>query len=244
MKLAVADIERDHARGAALQQHVGEAAGRCADVERVAPPDVEPELVEGVRELFAAARDEPRRPLEVEVGVLLDLRPRLVEALDEPGHHERLRLGAGLGEAALDEQHVEALLHADTHYPTVKAWLFLTDIDENNGAFVYSKGSHKLSFARVRHEYEISVNTARMRECLIDGADPSDLLQIIAEGDYYGMQTFDQSLLDLVARGEVMAAEATAMAINPHNFRLELTQLDGAIDGSTQVLNTGLRPKA
>jgi twitching motility protein PilT len=88
------------------------------------------------------------------------------------------------------------------------------------------------------------VNTARMRECLTDGGDSSELLQIIAEGDYYGMQTFDQSLLDLVARGEVLAAEATAMAINAHNFRLELTQLDGVTDGSTDVLHTGLKPKA
>lgn len=91
---------------------------------------------------------------------------------------------------------------------------------------------------------EVMVNTARMRECLLDGGDPSELAQIIAEGDYYGMQTFDQSLLDLVARGEVMAAEATAMAINPHNFRLELTQLDGSTDGTTDVLHTGLKPKS
>ena len=34
VELAVADVERDDARGAALQQHVGEAAGRGADVER------------------------------------------------------------------------------------------------------------------------------------------------------------------------------------------------------------------
>jgi twitching motility protein PilT len=87
---------------------------------------------------------------------------------------------------------------------------------------------------------EVMVNTARMRECLTDGGDASELLQIIAEGDYYGMQTFDQSLLDLVARGEVLAAEATAMAINAHNFRLELDQLNG----STEVLGTGIKPKA
>jgi twitching motility protein PilT len=96
---------------------------------------------------------------------------------------------------------------------------------------------------RRRCNAEVMVNTARMRECLSDGGDSSELLQIIAEGDYYGMQTFDQSLLDLVARGEVMAAEATAMAINPHNFRLELTQLDGSTDGSTEVLHTGLKPR-
>jgi twitching motility protein PilT len=97
---------------------------------------------------------------------------------------------------------------------------------------------------RRRLNAEVMVNTARMRECLTDGGDPSEIVQIIAEGDYYGMQTFDQSLLDLVVRGEVMAAEATAMAINPHNFRLELMQLDGSTDGSQQVLGTGLRPKA
>jgi twitching motility protein PilT len=93
---------------------------------------------------------------------------------------------------------------------------------------------------RRRLNAEVMVNTARMRQCLTDGGDASELLQIIAEGDYYGMQTFDQSLLDLVARGEVLAAEATAMAINPHNFRLELAQLDGSMD----VLHTGLKPRA
>src|SRR4051794_35884949 len=97
---------------------------------------------------------------------------------------------------------------------------------------------------RRRLNAEVMVNTARMRECLTDGGDSSELLQIIAEGDYYGMQTFDQSLLDLVSRGEVRAAEATAMAINAHNFRLELKQLDGSTDGSTEVLHTGLKPKA
>jgi twitching motility protein PilT len=96
---------------------------------------------------------------------------------------------------------------------------------------------------RRRLNAEVMVNTARMRECLTDGGDSGELLQIIAEGDYYGMQTFDQSLLDLVVRGEVMAAEATAMAINAHNFRLELAQLDGSMDGSTEVLHTGLKPK-
>ena len=36
VELAVADVERDHPRGAALQQAVGEAAGGSADVEAVA----------------------------------------------------------------------------------------------------------------------------------------------------------------------------------------------------------------
>jgi twitching motility protein PilT len=92
---------------------------------------------------------------------------------------------------------------------------------------------------RRRLNAEVLVNTARMRECLSDGGDASELNQIIAEGDYYGMQTFDQSLLDLVAHDQMTIAEASQVAINPHNFRLELDQLGG----STEVLGTGLKPK-
>jgi twitching motility protein PilT len=92
---------------------------------------------------------------------------------------------------------------------------------------------------RRRLNSEVLVNTARVRECLIDGGDATELQQIIAEGEYYGMQTFDQSLLDFVARGEMTHAEATAVAITPHNFRLDLDQLKVA----ATPLETGLKPR-
>ena len=57
VELPVADVERDDARRAALQQHVGEAAGRGADVERLAPRTAMLKCVERVRELEAAAAD-------------------------------------------------------------------------------------------------------------------------------------------------------------------------------------------
>ena len=46
---------------------------------------------------------------------LVDLLARLGVARDEPGHHERLRLRPALGQAALDEQDVEALFTAVTN---------------------------------------------------------------------------------------------------------------------------------
>ena len=61
VQLAVADVERDHARGAALQQDVGEAAGRGAEVEAVEPGGVDAEAVERVGELEPGARDVRRR---------------------------------------------------------------------------------------------------------------------------------------------------------------------------------------
>ena len=52
-------------------------------------------------------------------------------------------------------------LHADTHYPSAKAWLMLDDIDEQNGAFMYAKGSKQLNLARIAYEYDASVRTAQ-----------------------------------------------------------------------------------
>src|SRR5205807_496059 len=111
VELAVADVERDHVRRAALEQDVGEAAGRGADVERVRAGDVEPELVERVCELLPAARDIGRRALDVELRVGVDLLPRLRVARDEAREDERLCLRPALREPALDEERVEPLLH-------------------------------------------------------------------------------------------------------------------------------------
>ena len=54
-------------------------------------------------------------------------------------------------------------IHADVHYPSAKAWLFLNDIDESNGAFVYAKGSHKMGLGRLLYEYDVSVRVAKAK---------------------------------------------------------------------------------
>ena len=55
VQLTVADVERHDAHGAALQQHVGEAARRCADVQALASADLDVKRIERMRELEAAA---------------------------------------------------------------------------------------------------------------------------------------------------------------------------------------------
>ncbi len=57
-------------------------------------------------------------------------------------------------DAAPDPQ---TALHADTFHPTVKAWLFLTDVAADEGPFVYVPGSHRMTPARLRWERERSV---------------------------------------------------------------------------------------
>ena len=111
VELPATHVERYDPRCASLEQAVGEAARRGADVEAVRVGRVDAECVERVRELLAASRNEWRRPLDRELGVLVDLLAGLCVAGDEAGQHERLRLRARLREAALDEEDIEALLH-------------------------------------------------------------------------------------------------------------------------------------
>ena len=61
-----------------------------------------------------------------------------------------------------EDNDIENILHADLHVPTIKMFFYLTDTNATNGAFVYAKGSHKLSLARLRHEYDLSVREAKL----------------------------------------------------------------------------------
>ena len=44
----------------------------------------------------------------------------------------------------------------------------------------------------------------------------------VAEGAYYGMQTFDQHLLELYRNGDVNLRDAMNLATNPHDFKVSL----------------------
>src|SRR6202035_1704280 len=43
----------------------------------------------------------------------------------------------------------QTFVHADTFHPTVKAWLFLTDVAADAGPFTYVPGSHRLTPERL-----------------------------------------------------------------------------------------------
>lgn len=52
-------------------------------------------------------------------------------------------------------------LHSDTFHPTMKSWLFLDDCDSDNGPFTYLPGSQRLTFARLKWEYQKSITIAQ-----------------------------------------------------------------------------------
>jgi twitching motility protein PilT len=69
---------------------------------------------------------------------------------------------------------------------------------------------------------ETMVMTTRIFEFITDPHQLPMIEDAIAEGGYYGMQTFDQHLLQLYSNGEVSLKDALAAATNPHDFRVSL----------------------
>ena len=58
----------------------------------------------------------------------------------------------------------ETILHADRHFPAVKAYYSLNVSTVENGAYVWCPGSHRLTAARLRHEYSESIRYAKLRD--------------------------------------------------------------------------------
>ena len=50
--------------------------------------------------------------------------------------------------------------HADTFHPTMKAWLFVTDVAEEDGPLAYVPGSHRLTPQRLAWEKQMSLVAA------------------------------------------------------------------------------------
>ena len=69
---------------------------------------------------------------------------------------------------------------------------------------------------------EVCVNTGRVAEAIADPDKTSTITELIVEGGYYGMQTFDQHLFTLVAEGVITYADACAVASNPQDLTVEL----------------------
>lgn len=57
-------------------------------------------------------------------------------------------------------------LHSDTFHPSVKAWLFLTDVAEDEGPFVYAPGSHRVTEKRLDWEHQKAISISDKADIL------------------------------------------------------------------------------
>ena len=71
---------------------------------------------------------------------------------------------------------------------------------------------------------EVLVNTPKVYDCIIEPDRQSALERILAEGEYHGMQTFDQALFALFKDGMVSLRDALSVASQPEDLRIALQQ--------------------
>jgi len=71
---------------------------------------------------------------------------------------------------------------------------------------------------------EAMVMTGRISDRILElnGGSGESIEEIIADGEYHGMVTFDQSLFSLFKSGEISLRAALQAATNPHDFRVAL----------------------
>jgi len=80
---------------------------------------------------------------------------------------------------------------------------------------------------------EVLVTTARVRECIADKDRTKEIHDAIAKGySTYGMQTFDQSLMQHVKSGLITYEEALKHVSNPDDFALRFRGIASTSDST------------
>lgn len=75
---------------------------------------------------------------------------------------------------------------------------------------------------------EVLLKNARVRDMILDPKRTQDLRRAVEESNQQGMQTFDQSLMDLLQQGLITKEEALTHCTNVRDFQL---QLGGIVSG-------------
>lgn len=91
---------------------------------------------------------------------------------------------------------------------------------------------------------EIMRVTPAIRDCILRGETQTEIVELMQNGrQQYGMQTFDQNLMDLVEDGTVAYQTALEMASSPSDFELHMRTLrehfDDGSSGSAATLRSG-----
>ena len=83
---------------------------------------------------------------------------------------------------------------------------------------------------------EVMVVTGRIQDLILNPEETGRITEVISEGDFYGMQTFDQALLGYVTQGIVSEEVAMETASSPHDFKLMLAAKGQRASGIEQVV--------
>jgi twitching motility protein PilT len=69
---------------------------------------------------------------------------------------------------------------------------------------------------------EVLVVTGRVQDLILNPEETGKITEVISEGEFYGMRTFDQALLTYAMEGRISEETAMDYASSPHDFKLML----------------------
>jgi hypothetical protein len=173
----------------------------------VLPDFLPPDHFEGIRREYLTLFDENANKLTVyrhgpntyELALIRDfdasVLPYTYKFLAEPRLHaileaaEKRPLNCLSGHRALErliqgpggeQEDPETELHSDTFFTNHKAWLYLSDVEMENGPFVYVKRSHRLTLTKLYHIYKEScTRNTRSRRIVRDELERLGLQETI-----------------------------------------------------------------
>jgi twitching motility protein PilT len=88
---------------------------------------------------------------------------------------------------------------------------------------------------------EVLIMTGRVKDMIVDPSQTGRLQEVISEGTFYGMQTFDQHLFEHLKAGRVTMEQALQAASSPHDFKL-LVAADGRRSTSMDDVSESKEP--
>jgi len=83
---------------------------------------------------------------------------------------------------------------------------------------------------------EVLRTTGRVRDMIVRPEETTRLCEAIAEGGYYGMQSFDQALREHVDGGRIAMDDAVVAASHPHDFKLLVAAEGNSASSIEQVI--------
>ena len=87
---------------------------------------------------------------------------------------------------------------------------------------------------------EVLISTAYIRECIVTPEKTRAIKDALAQGtSQYGMQTFDQSLYELLQQGLISYETALENASNPDDFKLRVQGISGTAESSRELHEMG-----
>ncbi|BCG48782.1 Twitching motility protein PilT [Citrifermentans bremense] len=92
---------------------------------------------------------------------------------------------------------------------------------------------------------EVMIGTARIRDCIDDKEKTKQIPDAIAQGfTSYGMQTFDQSLMQLLTNNLITYEEALRQSSNPDDFALKVSGISSTSDSNWDEFTSEEEPPA